>query len=481
MRTVEPGTSDLRAPEGIVSFGLGDAEARDLLVRWPRGGWQLVDVEALVLNRIEEDYDAISQLPPSWLAVDPNASAPPSHEGELFGYERRLLADPTDFDLSWSYRQACRARGLLERPITFFRGHEPADAPFAWSLQRFLAYIEAMRPERLDGELLAQRAGLSVYELERLRLLYPDTWLVEFLLATTLLYWPPLFSQLDESIAAFERSLELQGERGEEHLVETYVGLGDAYALDGREEQAREVWGDGSRRFPGNEILQQRLSLASGAAEEFCRTERSIKALPEARIVWLDQEYAHTPLAQERLHVKERNAAADAAEPPAGGSGVSWTAAARLLEQHLAAEEPSEADAAGCLGSLRAALSETARSHLQKGMAYLGYGFLPEHFEAADTELDLFCQAVLSERSGTEGAAKAEALEQEAVMIGLLGRGDAAMKLGDWRQGSRLYMLAIDMLPGHPQHRFRDLLPSSSDPLELWSHRLRELSTCGRR
>ena len=153
----------------------------------------------------------------------------------------------------------------------------------------------------------------------------------------------------------------------------------------------------------------------------------------------------------------------------------------RLLEQHLAADKSEGTDEAECLGSLRNQLSETARSHLQRGMAYLGYGFLPEHLEAADAELDRFCQAVLTERSGAERGAQAQSIEQEALMIGLLGRGDAAMKLGDWRQGSRLYMLAIDVLPVHPQHRVRDLLPSSADPLELWSVRFRELPACGSR
>jgi hypothetical protein len=147
----------------------------------------------------------------------------------------------------------------------------------------------------------------------------------------------------------------------------------------------------------------------------------------------------------------------------------------RLLEHHLAAEDAFAMQDKGALGVLGGISSEAARAHLRRGMAHLAYGFTPEHLHAADSELDRFCQAVLTGGGGAEGGAQGGANEQEAVMIGLLGRGDAAMKLGDWRQGSRLYMLAIDMLPNHRQHRLRDLLPSSSDPLELWSARFREL------
>ena len=153
------------------------------------------------------------------------------------------------------------------------------------------------------------------------------------------------------------------------------------HALDGDETRAREVWGDGSRRFPRNEILKQRLSLAPDTAEDLCRSERSIKALPEARIVWLDEEFAQTPLAEERLRIEERGAVGDSMDPQTTGSSVNWPTAVRLLEQHLAAAESSGTDDGGCLGPVRALSSETAWSHLQRGMAYLWYGFLPEHLE----------------------------------------------------------------------------------------------------
>lgn len=486
VRTVEPGSCDMQAADGKVCFGLGEGMPVDLALLWPHGGWQTEGLasggkETALAIEVSEDSEKTKSDPPRWLADYLNDPAE-SPSSKILEMERALLDDPTDFELGWRYRTACRATGNRERPIAFFSGMIRRPAQFAWSLQRFLSYIDAMGEERIDGERLAMLAGLSIYELERLRVLYPDTWIVEHLLGVDLLYWPPLFSQLDEAIAALKRCIDLQEGRNAAHLAESYLGLGDAYGMKGDPASAQKAWRDGLLRFPGNTDLKERLEIPAGEIEEICRRKRDIKKMPEARIAWLEDEVPHSPLKEERRRVAEsRSIIADVA-----GSSVTkwnWLNAGETLNQRMAWTNHAAQLYEDCLHSLQGRVMEEAVDHLLKGIAHLERGFTAEHLRIADRELDSFCQEVLTNppqnqaRSG--GSAESEA--QRLLMLGLIGRGDAAMKLGDWRQGARLYALAREISGGYYGHRIRDLLPLSSDPAELWSHRFRQFSPCSKK
>ncbi|MFC1573146.1 FG-GAP-like repeat-containing protein, partial [Candidatus Eisenbacteria bacterium] len=452
-RQIEPGRADMRAADGIIHFGVGQ-DVSGLAVRWPHGGWQELEGIDPVTMRVEiiEDPDRTRSDPPEWL----DAYNPPSMG--LLGMERALLADPTNLELGWEYRQACHDAGQYARPVTFFRDQACPRAPFAWSLHGILANVHALTREGAKIDELTARAGDAVYELERMRLLYPETWIVEFLLGLNLLYWPQLFGQSEAAIAAFERCVRLQGARREAHLAETFLALGDAHGREGEIERAHEVWCEGREQFPANREIEWRLALDAGEIEAFCVSERGMDRMPEATISWLEDEIAHCPLAAERAALVQ-----DPLVEPTGRPALSLQVAQELLDEHLFAGETTR-----CVASWQGVSPEPLWPHLHRGMALLTYGFSLGHLQEAETELELLCH----------GLGSTDSAYREILAAGYLGRGDIAMKLGKWRDAVGHYRQSRVAVAAHPHHRMRDLLPLSTDPSELWSPRMSEIPAC---
>ncbi len=513
---VKPGRSDHRAAEGWVHFGLGKEELLELAVRWPGGGWQRSRPPAgksgeAVKIGITEDAGSIQKDPPSWLAPflaqgstseagarsRTHATTPVSEcEDAVFRLERALMADPTRFDLGAEYRTSCLARGLLSRCISFFEEHDSQTAPFAWTLHRVLAYVELLRQPDVEIGDLAHYAGLSVFELELLNLPNPQTWLVNYLLGTNLLHWPPLFEQTQRAIETLQVCIELQGDRRDAHLAAAYVGLGDGYGLLEDTTTARSVWRRGAEAFPEDPELQRRLELDAEEINGFCLVERDVSRVPSTDLPWLEAESPHSPLSAERRAVEaspgdpERGAGG-----PAARSSNLWDAQ-RSLDEALSAADGQTGRLSECLAGLESVSLRDAWPHLRRGYAYIDFGFLRSHLEAADRELDLYCRRILDSVSDPEDAnventgwesplrSSADREEQDETKrrlftVGILGRGDTAMMLGDRREALRLYTLAKDLAVGSFDVRLREVLTGSAAREALWLGRFRGLPRCG--
>jgi hypothetical protein len=512
VRTVMPGRSDFRAAEGMVHFGLGEGRVLGLAVRWPHGVWQTASPENRYAPgrpqrfQITEDPPDTRPNPPHWLRDGADApdrsgierSLPertrirPDEQDPVFRLERALLADPTDFDLGHAYRAACLQRGLARRPIAFFGEREDPRAPFAWSLQRVHSYVSALHDARLDGRDLGRFAGHAVFELERLDLMYPDTWIVHFLTGLNLLYWPAFFEQTGHAVSSLETCRRLQQSRQAEHFVEVFLGLGDAYGLMGEPVEARAVWEQGVKVFPENEELHRRLALAIDEIEGFCVLERGFDVLPAPELPWLEEEAQYSPLAVEMSTV----ASPPLDRMPKPGrtflDGLSLRAADRLLERKLA--DVKDDSFPNCLSKISETSLDRLWPQFRRGMVYLEYGYLREHLQEADKTLDRFCRELLGsvpiddDRSPAPGdwilrrlednPAAPGPRERELVCLALLGRGDALVRIGRWKEGSELHRIAGVVFPNHVQSRLRDLLSLSTVPSPIWSRQLATIPRC---
>jgi hypothetical protein len=449
-----------------------------------------------------EDRARSRSEPPGWLRdllhrSDRRDSPPPSRRSpappapddaeaglrSLAALERALREDPTDFKTGWEYLHACEACGLQDRSLAFFSGPGPSRAPFSWAIQMVLACNNALRNPGIDAGRLSWCAGRAVFELERLSLLYPPCWLVQYLRGFNLLYWPGFFGEVGRAAESYEDCLRLQQGRRETHLVETYIGLGDARALQDREDEARRVWGEGKLRFPGSVALETRLGLAQGQAEEFCLDLYKLERLPEAHVLWIEDEIPYTPIGAERAALssdRNRGQRLDghriAAVTPAG---LNLVAASKLLSQTLGeAEDPGALTPCGAaLDSL--SVDSEVKGLWRRGLAYQRYGYLRPHLERADADLARFCWALSSSgASADSGSSGRDSLRRRVLFDALVEQGDAAMKLGWWQEGAQSYLQARRTIERDPRSRLRDLLPLAVDPSLLWSERFRSIESC---
>jgi hypothetical protein len=510
MRAVKPGCPDFRNAEGMVHFGIGQDEGVEVAVRWPHGGWQASKIRDRKTMQERERIDVVEEAgrvrkePPSWLrdyfdeehapkgesGAVTSAPAGRAGDGDLFRMERSLLEDPTNFARSWCYLQRCREQGMSDRPILFLRGQDEGRGPFAWGLQRSLAYLNAMGSAGNDIGRMAQLAGFVAYELERLRRLYPGTWLVEYSLGASLLYWPPFFGELNHAQDALEGALQLTQGRKEPHLAETFVALGDVFVLKGEEPQARAIWTEGLGRFPANPGLARRLALRSEEVRSFCEAERSMRRIPEAQVPWIEEEIPYCPLARERMALREEDrSTGPGSTEKERTSNLSFRR--RALQQRLRESDLVGEPNSACSLALEALSLKTAWPHLQKGLACLEEGLTLEHMGEAEIALERFCLMVQTDRQGPPtatgppadsssrfAAELGELLRSDMLRVGFCLRGDAAVKQGDWRGGIQFYRRARQLVPDQTQYRLRDLLPLATEPSELWSPRFYRVSPC---
>jgi hypothetical protein len=501
--TVKAGRSDLGAAQGEVTFVSNHPS--EVIVRWPGGRWQRVGWRARGGQGrsmvIQEDRTKSRSEPPGWLkrllrqsdtrrppVQSRRSAAPPPPADTEAGLrrlpllERSLREDPTDFGLGWEYIHACELYGLQDRSLAFFSGPSPAGAPFSWAVQMVLACNNVLRRPGIDAGRISWCAGRAVYELERLSLLYPPSWLVQYLRGFNLLYWPGFFGELGRAAESYEACLRLQQGRSESHLVEAYVGLGDARALQDNEDEARRIWGEGARRFPRSASLPGRLGLSPGQAKEFCLEVYKLERLPEARLPWIEEEIPYTPIEAERSAVsqdRDRNRSVGAGarldvDAPAGMNLVD--ASGRLSRELRHAEEPgAPSPCEAALDSL--SLEPEVKLLWRRGLCYQRYGYLPEHLKRAEADLARFCWAVSSHGASADSGFVG-LLRRRILFDALTDEGDAAMKLGWWLEGVQLYVQARSMIAQDPRSRLRDLLPLSVDPALLWSQEFRSIARC---
>jgi hypothetical protein len=510
-RAVRPGATSFQEANGTVRFGLGHEQPRNLTVLWPHGGWQSVRVNSPASGVphhivVREDASRTSRDPPGWLAhhlrstvdgASPADTVPAAQtEDSLYAMERALLREPTDFELGWRYRRLCAARAIHDRSVSFFRGAPPPEAEFSWSLQRVLAYVDAMSAGGAAGFEWPRLAALAVYELERLDAVFPETWIVNYLLGLNLLYWPSTLRDTEHATASLRTCLALADDRRGAHLADAYVALGDALALLDEESAGRAVWTAGKSKFPDNAELEERLALASGL-KAFCESERSTHRLPEARIPWVEEELEHSPLGAERRKGELRARSFERAGSRSSRATSLWDAQAKLRESLDEEREPRRVDGSldTCREFLRRLGLESAWPSLRKGMLYLDFGYLPEHFEAAASELEHLSDVVEAAMSDSgprapeverplpamSGASKDEAArasQNELILLALLGRADAARLLGRWQEAADLYGSIARIDPGDARYRLRGLLSLGADLSELSSPRVREPGNC---
>lgn len=192
-------------------------------------------------------------------------------------YEKAIEADSELAMPLNAYRLLCIRQDVIDRSIGFLEGRVAADPKSRLlRINLALAYVDKIPAMGPIGQ--ARLSQKSVHQLESVLSDRPSDWLARYSVAMNYLHWPTILARLPLSVKAFQQCRELQESASEPkpHFVLTYIGLGDAHALDGNIDEAREVWQAGLAHFPKSPALRQRLIQPETEVQQFVENKRRL-------------------------------------------------------------------------------------------------------------------------------------------------------------------------------------------------------------
>ena len=174
-------------------------------------------------------------------------------------FEAALEAEPNNLRFGNAYRQAVIQAGAYERCAAFFQAlvEKHPKAPNA-QLHLGYAFVDKIPVEGAITQVLLANTALTHFGLA---LEMEDTWLGRFTRGNSYLYWPAIFGRTPDAIADLERAIEIVKDKEQKpHHVRPWIGLGDAHWRLDEMDKARSIWSAALKRWPGNDLLQARLS-----------------------------------------------------------------------------------------------------------------------------------------------------------------------------------------------------------------------------
>ena len=121
-----------------------------------------------------------------------------------------------------------------------------------------------------------------------------DDWVVRYARGMNHLHWPRALRHSADAVADFERCLELQLQEDEtrSYFERTYILLGDAHAKNKSYDDARGVWIDGLKRFPGSAAITARMAIeGDDALLDYILDQRSLEQPIDTDFSFVDASF----------------------------------------------------------------------------------------------------------------------------------------------------------------------------------------------
>jgi tetratricopeptide (TPR) repeat protein len=183
-------------------------------------------------------------------------------EAALDLLERAVRAEPENLHYGAEYRQAAIAAEAYDRSIDFFAllAQEHPDLHVVF-LNWGYAYVDKIPAAgAITQVILSDRAlGRFTAALDR-----QETWLGLYTRGHSYIYWPAIFGRTLPGIADLERAIAVAEDlQPRAHHAYAWRALGDGHWRLDDLERARQIWRQGSARFPGDPGLEARLQPAT--------------------------------------------------------------------------------------------------------------------------------------------------------------------------------------------------------------------------
>jgi tetratricopeptide (TPR) repeat protein len=294
-------------------LGLGSETSVKLLeVRWPDGGLQYLENVAvdrvLTIRQEPAQYASRMLLAQPASGTRPAASAPakpaiPKLNAEeleklLSATETRLRESLAGFKLASSYRARCAEYNQHDRAVKFFQELLAQDAKNHRARQELGCVFVDKIPTCGGMAAIVSKGSLARKSLDQFDVCLaaqPDSWLDHYLRGMNHLHWPRALQHSADAARDFARCVELQEKTGstaaQPYHLRAFVGLGDAYAKDGKPAKAREAWRSGQKKFPAAQELKDRLAITDDSKlRKFVEDQRSLDRPIDTDLSFMDRE-----------------------------------------------------------------------------------------------------------------------------------------------------------------------------------------------
>ena len=179
---------------------------------------------------------------------------------ELEKYESTLRSNADDIRAGSEYRQAVIKSKQYDRCIAFFEKlvaeHPKAANAF---LNYGFAYVDKIPDAGSITQVILANTALSHFTKS---IEIQPTWIALYTRGNSYLYWPRIFDRAKFGVADLEKAMSIQKSQGgvKPYYVRAYISLGDGYWKMDNIEKARAVWQEGSKMFPADKRLTDRLA-----------------------------------------------------------------------------------------------------------------------------------------------------------------------------------------------------------------------------
>ena len=191
------------------------------------------------------------------------------------------------------YRARAASGNLHERASDFLKAQADASDDANWRIELSLAYVDQIPT---CGGLAAivckgTKARQGLDELDTVIEAHPDSWLAIYSRGMNHLHWPKALRHSAAAAEDLERCLALhEGDKIRAFDLRAWLALGQAYAKDGRYDEARGAWKRGLERFPDAQDLKDLLAINDDAElAEVVEEARSLEAPIDTNVAFYDE------------------------------------------------------------------------------------------------------------------------------------------------------------------------------------------------
>jgi len=210
-------------------------------------------------------------------------------EESLGQFEAALQADPDNIQYGSDYRQTVIKLKAYDRSIAFFEKLVAANpnAPYAF-LNFGFSYVDKIPDAGAITQVLNANTALTYFTKS---LEIKPSWIGYYTRGNSYLFWPKIFNRTQFGIDDLEAALKLQAQTEKRpYYVRAYVSLGDGYYKLENVAKAREVWQEGLKLFPDDEILKKRVNASDVELESIVKTayDPNVRVSTDLSEIWAD-------------------------------------------------------------------------------------------------------------------------------------------------------------------------------------------------
>ncbi|MEZ5400193.1 MAG: hypothetical protein R2729_11035 [Bryobacteraceae bacterium] len=198
------------------------------------------------------------------------ASKSGNYDAAFGHYEAALRADPDNIQYGSEYRQAVLRWAKSTHPkegkpedfdrIQKFFGELSEANPKAANthLNYGFTYVDKIPASGSITQVLMANSALTQFTKS---IEAKPSWIALYTRGNSYLYWPKIFNRAQMGVDDLESAYKMQQSQPLKSFhVRVYISLGDGYWKTDRIEQAREIWKEGLKKYPGNKALSDRLA-----------------------------------------------------------------------------------------------------------------------------------------------------------------------------------------------------------------------------